>query len=101
MSIPWAFMGNAYWDIETNTMFTPYLGLGIGAAHVDFDTVGGEDDWEFAYQGMAGASCRRLRLKPLWASSTAISPRPKSKVPTTTTMPFWLHCAAASNVSNG
>ncbi len=52
----WAFMGNAYWDIETNTMFTPYLGLGIGAAHVDFDTVGGEDDWEFAYQGMAGAS---------------------------------------------
>lgn len=52
----WAFMGNAYWDIETNTMFTPYFGLGIGAAHVDFDTVGGEDDWEFAYQGMAGAS---------------------------------------------
>jgi opacity protein-like surface antigen len=52
----WALMGNAYWDIETGSAITPYLGVGIGAAHVDFDTVGGDDSWEFAYQGMAGAS---------------------------------------------
>ena len=59
-----AIMGNAYWDIETNTRFTPYLGAGIGAAYVDFDTAGGDDSVEFAYQGMAGAN---FALNPNWS----------------------------------
>jgi opacity protein-like surface antigen len=58
-----AIMGNAYWDIETNTRFTPYIGAGIGAAWVDIDTAGGDDSWEFAYQGMAGAN---FDVAPNW-----------------------------------
>lgn len=58
-----AIMGNAYWDIETNTRFTPYLGAGIGAAWVDIDAPGGDDSWEFAYQGMAGAN---FDVNPNW-----------------------------------
>jgi opacity protein-like surface antigen len=59
-----ALMGNAYWDIETNTRVTPYIGAGIGTAYVDVDTAGGGNGWEFAYQGMAGAN---VALTPQWA----------------------------------
>jgi OOP family OmpA-OmpF porin len=59
-----ALMGNAYWDIETNTRITPYIGAGIGTAYVDIDTPGGGNGWEFAYQGMAGAN---IALAPQWA----------------------------------
>ncbi len=63
-------MGNAYYDLNlqklgltNNTyanMFTPYIGVGAGAARVNFDdyVVQGATTrgWEFAYQGMAGAA---------------------------------------------
>lgn len=58
-----AIMLNAYWDIETGTRFTPYLGAGLGTAYVDVDTTGGDDNWEFAYQGMAGAN---FAIDPRW-----------------------------------
>jgi opacity protein-like surface antigen len=58
-----ALMGNGYWDIETGTRVTPYLGAGIGTAYVDIDTAGGGNGWEFAYQGMAGAN---VVLNPQW-----------------------------------
>ncbi len=59
-----ALMANAYWDIETGTRFTPYIGGGIGVAHVEFDTTGGDEGTEFAYQGIAGAS---FAIDPRWS----------------------------------
>lgn len=48
-------MANGYYDFTClNWMVTPYLGAGIGAAHQRLD--GSNNGWEFAYQGMAGAS---------------------------------------------
>ena len=51
-----ALMANAYYDLDNDTRFTPYVGAGIGVAHVDFDTVGGDESTEFAYQGIAGVT---------------------------------------------
>lgn len=51
-----AGMANAYYDLENDTRFTPYIGAGIGIAHVDFDTAGGDESTEFAYQGIAGVN---------------------------------------------
>jgi opacity protein-like surface antigen len=57
----WGFMLNALYDIQTGTAFTPYVGLGVGAAIVDVDGsfLGqsfSEDDTGFAAQGIAGVS---------------------------------------------
>lgn len=45
-----AYMANAYYDINTNSSITPYVGAGAGMVDVD-----GEDT-VFAYQGMLGAA---------------------------------------------
>ena len=60
-----SLMGNAYWDIETGTRFTPYLGAGIGVAYVNIDSAlrRSDDSFEFAYQGMAGAN---FAIDPRW-----------------------------------
>jgi len=57
----WSAMINGYYDIPTGLPFTPYLGAGVGLAHVNADdidggglTSGGSDN-VFAYQAMAGA----------------------------------------------
>lgn len=54
-------MVNGYYDFQTDTVWTPYLGAGIGAASVSYNgvsPVGGsridDRDWGFAYQGIAG-----------------------------------------------
>ncbi|MCK9275606.1 MAG: outer membrane beta-barrel protein [Syntrophales bacterium] len=54
---------NGYIDFENNTVFTPYLGAGIGFSTIDVDNaqaggivMGSEDDTVFAYQLMAGFS---------------------------------------------
>ncbi len=57
-----SFMVNAYWDIETGSPVTPYLGGGIGMANVSindfqvdfFGDVADDDDTVFAYQLAAG-----------------------------------------------
>lgn len=70
-------MGNAYVDLGTFAGFTPYLGAGLGAVHVDYGDVagtatctgtvacpaaglsasyGGEASWRFAYAVSAGVS---------------------------------------------
>ncbi|MEM9279300.1 MAG: outer membrane beta-barrel protein, partial [Pseudomonadota bacterium] len=69
-------MANAYWDLGTYNGFTPYVGAGIGGAHVEYgelfnnqictpadptcdanDTIHpGEDQWRFAWAVHAGAS---------------------------------------------
>jgi outer membrane protein OmpA-like peptidoglycan-associated protein len=56
-------MANAYYDIATGTPFTPFIGVGIGGADVSASklraagvTLSNDDDFQFAYQGIAGVS---------------------------------------------
>lgn len=66
-------MANVYYDIQTGSPLTPYLGVGLGAARLSADkiTAGGvplvdDSDTVFAYQGILGASYeldRNLLLK--------------------------------------
>ncbi|MBM3534579.1 MAG: porin family protein, partial [Alphaproteobacteria bacterium] len=59
-----AAMLNGFFDIDTGTSFTPYVGLGVGYARVSADGItatglgatNGDDDNVFAYQAMAGIS---------------------------------------------
>ena len=58
-------MGNAVYAFGSDSPFTPYLGLGIGLASVEFDDVqpvGGsvldDSDAVFAYQGIVGLGYR-------------------------------------------
>ncbi len=60
-------LANAYVDLGTYNGFTPYVGAGIGGAHVKWDDLINDDDdgsfshkggseWRFAYAAMAGVS---------------------------------------------
>lgn len=60
-------LANAYADLGTYHGFTPYVGAGIGGAHVKWDELTNSDDdgdfshkggkdWRFAYAAMAGVS---------------------------------------------
>ncbi len=58
-------LANAYADLGTYHGITPYIGAGIGGAHVKWDSVSdpnttefnpGTSNWRFAYALMAGAS---------------------------------------------
>ena len=59
-----ALMGNVYWDLNTSTAVTPFIGAGIGVANVDgeIDSVFGipvnesGDDTVFAYQLALGVA---------------------------------------------
>lgn len=58
-----SLMANGFWDIETGSSVTPYLGAGIGVAQVSMNDVGAagerladDDDTVFAYQLAAGAA---------------------------------------------
>ena len=58
MKIP-TLMINAYYDFHNSTRFTPYVGGGLGAAHLGFPTSSGfgntgSSDNRFAYQAMTG-----------------------------------------------
>jgi opacity protein-like surface antigen len=71
----WLLLANAYADLGTYYGFTPYVGAGIGGAHVNWDdlhnTIGpvttvheGSDNWRFAWALMAGtAYCLTDNLK--------------------------------------
>ncbi|KXG86203.1 outer membrane protein [Agrobacterium bohemicum] len=61
----YSLLANAYVDLGTYGRITPYLGAGIGGAHVKWDKVQldsgccefeGKGNWRFAYALMAGAS---------------------------------------------
>lgn len=66
-----SLMGNLYYDIPTGTALTPYIGVGLGGAHVTMDSrragLSVDDDANvWAYQGIAGVDYRlndRLSLK--------------------------------------
>lgn len=60
-----SLLGNVIKDFETNKVFTPFVGLGIGVSQVEGEMVswsgtppitpdGGDDDTVFAYQVMLG-----------------------------------------------
>jgi len=54
-------MGNALYDFMPYSRWTPYIGGGVGAADLNVHNLtaiglfgGSSNDWEFAYQGIAG-----------------------------------------------
>ncbi len=47
-----ALMSNVYFDLVNSSMFTPFIGVGVGGARVENEI--GERDAAFAYQGRAG-----------------------------------------------
>ncbi|NOQ45597.1 MAG: outer membrane beta-barrel protein, partial [Desulfobulbaceae bacterium] len=54
-----AFMFNGYYDVDTGSPWTPFIGAGLGWAKVDLDTPAlplGDNDDVFAYQFMAGVA---------------------------------------------
>lgn len=71
----WLLLANAYADLGTYYGFTPYVGAGIGGAHVKWDTLHntiagtttdheGSENWRFAWALMAGTSyCLTDNLK--------------------------------------
>jgi opacity protein-like surface antigen len=51
-----SLLANVYKDIDTNTMITPFIGLGVGFSRLDGEIEGiSEDDMVFAYQLILGA----------------------------------------------
>jgi opacity protein-like surface antigen len=57
------FMWNSYYDFTNYTCFVPYIGFGLGVAHVQHDSTFDErgifakgSDTVFAYQGILGVS---------------------------------------------
>lgn len=66
------FFANAYYDIDTGTSITPYVGAGVGVAIVDANDLGGLSGGtttsstraRFAYQGIVGAS---MALNDQWS----------------------------------
>lgn len=47
-------MTNFLYDIDVNSIVTPYVGAGIGGGYTDYEDIG--DGFVFAYQGILGAS---------------------------------------------
>lgn len=58
----WSLMGNALYDFNTGTRFTPYVGAGVGGARLNFNNVSAgatsidDSDTVLAYQGLAGVT---------------------------------------------
>lgn len=52
----WRFMANTYYDIDTGTRFTPYVGAGLGFTSLDLNNAGLSDksDTTFTYQFRGG-----------------------------------------------
>jgi opacity protein-like surface antigen len=54
-----AFMANGYYDVDTGSPWSPFIGVGLGIAKVDLNTPAlplGDNDSVFAYQFMAGVA---------------------------------------------
>ena len=54
-----AFMVNGFYDVDTGSAWSPFVGIGLGWAKVDLDTPAlplGDNDDVFAYQLMAGVA---------------------------------------------
>lgn len=69
-----AFMGNAIYDFMPDSVWTPYLGVGVGAARISVEDAGPSGaslnvnghDWQFAYQGIAGL---KYAFNAKWSAS--------------------------------
>lgn len=63
------FMGNLLYDVRTGTMFTPYLGAGLGLAIADADNAGtlsngfnmNDDQFVFVWQAIVGLATQLSR----------------------------------------
>lgn len=52
-----SYMANAYFDIKTQSAFTPYIGAGLGVVNGEIDIEGDkDDDTVFGYQVIAGVA---------------------------------------------
>lgn len=52
-----SYMANAYFDIKTQSAFTPYIGAGLGVVNGEIDIEGDkDDDTVFGYQIIAGVA---------------------------------------------
>lgn len=53
-----SLMGNGYFDMDLGSIFTPFVGAGIGYANIqaDIDDIGDNNDDVLAYQFIAGGS---------------------------------------------
>lgn len=68
------FMANALYDFMAGSQWTPYLGVGVGAARLSLEDIGpsgtainiNATDWQFAYQGIAGV---KYAFNPRWSAS--------------------------------
>ncbi|MEQ9813647.1 MAG: OmpA family protein [Azospirillaceae bacterium] len=73
------FMANAYYDIENNSNFTPYVGAGVGAGRVDASITGpggtvlDDEGWGFAAQGIAGVSYALTDRLDIFAEGRALA----------------------------
>ncbi|MDQ0303997.1 outer membrane protein [Ancylobacter polymorphus] len=56
-------LANAYLDLGTWYGVTPYVGAGLGGAHVSLSGLGAGDGWGFAWAAMAGGT---VTLAPNW-----------------------------------
>ncbi|WP_371347541.1 outer membrane protein [Ancylobacter sp. IITR112] len=56
-------LANAYLDLGTWQGVTPYIGAGLGAAHVSLSGIGAGEGWGFAWAAMAGGT---VSLAPNW-----------------------------------
>jgi outer membrane protein OmpA-like peptidoglycan-associated protein len=69
-----AFMANALYDFMPESQWTPYLGVGVGAARLSVEDVtitgsgvtANANSWQFAYQGIAGL---KYAFNPRWSAS--------------------------------
>lgn len=54
-----SYMLNAIYDFKNTSVLTPYIGAGIGVINGEFKSQGDkEDDTEFGYQAIVGASAK-------------------------------------------
>lgn len=56
-------LANAYLDLGTWYGVTPYVGAGLGGAHVSLSGLGAGEGWGFAWAAMAGGT---VTLAPNW-----------------------------------
>ncbi len=68
----YGFLVNAYYDYYTGTPFTPFLGLGYGAAYIDVNKLTAlgfptflDDDWVMAAQSIMGVAYKLTDLVDL------------------------------------
>jgi outer membrane protein OmpA-like peptidoglycan-associated protein len=98
-----AFMANALYDFMPDSQWTPYLGVGIGAARLSLEDAGpagtsinaNATNWQFAYQGIAGV---KYAFNPKWSAGLDYRYFATTD-PTFSTTVFGIHASAKTQYS--